>query len=120
MKFRHIYLSDSDNKSMPVATLCSVSHDNVLRFAMSRCNPLDQFAKSSGRRVSQGRLERCKHLTSFNQSFGDRVQSLFSGNCVLFEKEEVPEMIKAVREELMFRFDMPYRELVRKRIISAH
>lgn len=117
MKFRHIYMFDNNNKSMPIATLCSMPHDNVLRFAMSRCNPLDQFAKSSGRRVSQGRLEKCKHLTSFNQSFDDRVQSLFSGNCVLFEKEEVPDMIKAVQSELMFRFNMPYRELVRKRII---
>lgn len=115
MKFRHIYLSDDNNNPLPVATLCSTAHENVVRFAMSRCNTLDQFAKRTGRRISQGRLEKCKSLKGFSSSFEARVQAMFAGDCALFEKEEIPNLLTAVKKELAFRFNKPYRELAQER-----
>jgi len=117
MKFRHIYLSDHNENPMPVATICSVQHEGAVRFAMARCNTLDQFAKRTGRRISQGRLEKCKSLTGFASPFTERLESLFNNDCALFTKEEIPDLLKALKKELSFRHDKTYRELAQERSI---
>lgn len=115
--FRHIYI-ETPRGTEPIATLASAVHQTpeIVRVAISRCHSHnDQFSKKVGRVISAQRLRNCQNRVGFVKSFKERIEVLFGPDaqrtCVLFEVEEIPALIQAVREESQFRYPLNYREL---------